>query len=66
MQEEGHLIVALFPAHVAGERIFEAVVSHVHRVKDNISKGNVAELATKSTGTIVVVGGGVGRFFMHH
>lgn len=49
VKKEGHLIVGGLAAHVAGKRIGEAMVAHVHGVHDDILEGDIAERALVST-----------------
>lgn len=54
VQEKRYFVVALFTAHVAGEGILVAVISHVHRVQNNVPERYVAILAAETARFVVV------------
>lgn len=55
VQEEGHSISALFPAHVALEHVVvaHAVIALVDRIEDLVLEGDITELAFVPLGLLL-------------
>ena len=47
VKKEGKFVDALLAAHVASKRIVEAMITHVYSIHDNITKSDIAILASK-------------------